>query len=283
EFYLKEMTICLLWHPALEFNTGTNNWLAYYPVINIHLNGLQSSFQKDVTDFKKLEQTLTAYGVSYNELTLKLTMAIETSHCESFLAFQDDILPFIESFTNASQYSVWRSKRNRFVFLYLDSQFEKNFVEHPFFEEQDNILLVTPSAASSPDILHLKTNKFSSRKSEKQYSLVLLDQYFAVNGTFLYNNSLFPDKTLNLQGREVIMAGFDYRPYFVINYGTTDNNSYDISYGGASLGAAQIDGTESRVAEANDWGEVYPNLTGYGSLGMVAKGMAEIAIGAMYS
>ena len=36
-------------------------------------------------------------------------------------------------------------------------------------------------------------------------------------------------------------------------------------------------------AEANDWGEVYPNLTGYGSLGMVAKSMAEIAIGAMYS
>ncbi|TMW45699.1 hypothetical protein DOY81_009222, partial [Sarcophaga bullata] len=83
------------------------------------------------------------------------------------------------------------------------------------------------------------------------------------------------------------MAGFDYRPYFVINYGTINNNSYDIAYGGASLGAAQIDGTESRVvttfcevynctvwidsSEANDWGEVYPNLTGYGSLGMVAK------------
>lgn len=107
--------------------------------------------------------------------------------------------------------------------------------------------MVTPSAASSHNILNLKTNKFSSRKSEKQYSLQLLDQYFAINGTFLYNNSLFPDKTSNLQGREVIMAGFDYRPYFVINYGATDNNSYDIAYGGASLGAAQIDGTEARV------------------------------------
>ena len=107
--------------------------------------------------------------------------------------------------------------------------------------------MVTPSAVSSPDILLLKTNKFSARKSEKQYSLQLLDQYFVLNDTFLYNNSLFPDKTLNLQGREVIMAGFDYRPYFVINYVTTDNNSYDVAYGGTLQGAAQIDGTEARV------------------------------------
>ncbi|XP_046811432.1 uncharacterized protein LOC111679581 [Lucilia cuprina] len=225
-------------------------------------------------------------------------MAIEKSHCESFLVFHDHILPFIESFINASQYSVWRSKRNRFVFGYLEETFEENFVKHPFFEAQNSILLVSKHT-SSIEIFNLKTNKFNGPKSQQQYSLLFLDQFYTTNASFLYNRSLFPDKITNLKGREVIAAGFDYRPYFVINYVEKCNNSYDVAYGDSSLGAVQIDGTETHVllvfceiynctvwidsSEATDWGEVYPNLTGDYSLGMVVNGKAEIAVGAMYS
>nr|AID61276.1 ionotropic receptor [Calliphora stygia] len=299
QLYLKDTTICLIWNSELEVDLKTVNYLDYYAVININLNNLQSCFEKDIDDFNALEKKLTEKGLSYNELTEKLTMAIEKTHCESFITFQHDILNFIESFINASQYSDWRSKRNRFVFGYIEDNFEENFQQLTFFEEQDSILLVSMDSTSSSDIFILKTNKYYGPKAEQQNSLVFLDKFYAENATFLYNHSLFPDKTANLRGREVIIAGFDYRPYFVINYGEKDNNSYDLAFGGSTLGAVQIDGTEARVvstfceiynctvwidsSEANDWGEVYPNLTGDGSLGMVVKDMAEISIGAMYS
>ncbi|KAM7344265.1 ionotropic receptor 41a [Cochliomyia hominivorax] len=298
QLYLNDTVICLIWNSDIEFDLETVNSLEYYTTLNINLIKLQKSFEQDIADFKSLEQQLRGFGLTHNDLTKKLTMSIEKTHCESFLAFQRDILPFIESFINASQYSVWRSKRNRFVFSYLDSDFEKNLIEHIFFEEQQSILMISPDASNS-DIFNIKTNKYNGPKGEKQYSLELLDRFYASNNTFLYNHPLFPDKTANLRGREIIVAGFDYRPYFVINYQNQANNSYDVAYDGSAKGAVQIDGTEGRViltfceiynctvwidsTEANDWGEVYPNLTGDGALGMIVKDMAEISVAAMYS
>lgn len=181
--------------------------------------------------------------------------------------------------------------------------------------------MVSP-ATSNSHVFNLKTNKFNGPQAEKQSSLVLLDQFDALNETFLNNCLLFEDKTANLQGREVVIAGFDYKPYFVINYVLRENNSFDLAYGDSAKGAVQIDGTEARVvttfceiynckvvidsctytnstanflnlnanfsisftpAEATDWGEVYPNLTGDFSLGMVSKDIVDISIGAMYS
>ncbi|KNC26738.1 hypothetical protein FF38_11380 [Lucilia cuprina] len=298
QLYLQDTTICLIWNPLVEFHLTTFNFREYYSVINIELNSLRKSFEQDIADFKILEKRLSDNNLRYNELTKKLTMAIEKSHCESFLVFHDHILPFIESFINASQYSVWRSKRNRFVFGYLEETFEENFVKHPFFEAQNSILLISEHTSSN-EIFNIKTNKFNGPKSQQQYSLLFLDQFYTTNASFLYNHSLFPDKITNLKGREVIAAGFDYRPYFVINYVEKYNNSYDVAYEDSSLGAVQIDGTETHVllvfceiynctvwidsSEATDWGEVYPNLTGDYSLGMVVNGKAEIAVGAMYS
>lgn len=36
-------------------------------------------------------------------------------------------------------------------------------------------------------------------------------------------------------------------------------------------------------AEADDWGEVYPNISGRGCLGMIIKGAADISLAAMYA
>uniref|UniRef100_A0A1I8P224 Ionotropic glutamate receptor C-terminal domain-containing protein n=1 Tax=Stomoxys calcitrans TaxID=35570 RepID=A0A1I8P224_STOCA len=297
QMYLQNITICVLWPTEGDF-TLINDVLASCGVINIYTPKLNSSFDKNLIDYEKLQQKFECDGLFYNDLTVKLTISIENSHCESFLVFESDILPFIESFKNASRYSEWRSKRNHFIFATSKEVQEFITEEEIFFKDQPHILVVF-AQPTNPNIFELKTNKFNGPNRSEASSLIFLDRFHAVNNSFEFNQNLFPDKIRNLQGREVIVAGFDYHPYFVIKYVQEQNNSYDLAFGSSDEGRVQIDGTETRAiltmceilnctvlidsSEANDWGEVYANLSGDASLGMVAKGTAEISVGAMYS
>lgn len=87
----------------------------------------------------------------------------------------------------------------------------------PLFSDQPNILFVVRSYANATDF-ELKTNKYVGPRSERPDQLELLDRYDAMEQRFQHNISLFPDKLRDLQGRELIMNGFDYRPYTVIKY-----------------------------------------------------------------
>lgn len=64
----------------------------------------------------------------------------------------------------------------------------------------------------------LKTNKYVGPRDEGPAQLQLLDRYNTFHDQFQLKRLLFPDKLNNLQGREVVIAGFDYRPYTVIKY-----------------------------------------------------------------
>uniref|UniRef100_A0A1A9ZX76 Ionotropic glutamate receptor C-terminal domain-containing protein n=1 Tax=Glossina pallidipes TaxID=7398 RepID=A0A1A9ZX76_GLOPL len=219
-------------------------------------------------------------------------MSIKKSHCESFLAFENDVLPFVEAFLNASIYSVWRSKRNRFVFGIQN----ENLCKHRFFNEQSAVLLVEQSIIDL-QIFYLKTNKFQGLHSKDSASFYELDIFNASSGKFINENDLFPDKIKNLKGREIVVTGYEYLPYSSVKYVSDGNNSYDLAFGSNSSGAALIDGTEiililtfcelynCRVlidsTEADDWGEVYPNISGRGCLGMIIKGAADISLAAM--
>lgn len=44
---------------------------------------------------------------------------------KSFIAFQEHIPKFAHSFYNASIYAIWRSTRNRFIFVYTDELLQK--------------------------------------------------------------------------------------------------------------------------------------------------------------
>lgn len=79
---------------------------------------------------------------------------------------------------------------------------------------------------------------------------------------------LYPDKVLNLMGKRLIMATFNYRPYSIIDL---------------NADPPVLDGTETRIAlefckklnatfdfsidAENEWGEIYENDTGNGILG----------------
>jgi hypothetical protein len=81
-------------------------------------------------------------------------------------------------------------------------------------------------------------------------------------------SDLYPDKVLNLMGKRLTMATFNYRPYSIVDL----NASPPV-----------FDGTETRIAlefckklnatfhvsidTENEWGEIYENYTGNGILG----------------
>lgn len=83
--------------------------------------------------------------------------------------------------------------------------------------DQPNILFVERSYANSTTF-ELKTNKYVGPREEEPAQLKLLDRYNTFEDQFQFKRLLFPDKLNNLQGREVVIAGFDYRPYTVIKY-----------------------------------------------------------------
>ncbi|ALC40675.1 Ir41a [Drosophila busckii] len=177
---------------------------------------------------------------------------------------------------------------------------------------QPNIIFVVRDYVNATSFA-LKTNKYVGSRTDHPEQLQLVDRYDSLQQRFQYNHSLFPDKLRDLKGREVIIAYFDYRPYTVMKYvkkniygslvasfKSSRNNIRNIGVPETSDQAyVYIDGTETRVvlnfcaqfnctlqidtSDANDWGTIYPNISGDGALGMIVNHKADISIGAMYS
>lgn len=80
--YLRDTTVCVLWPAEGKFDMQMNNLVDSCAVININTNNLNNSFVKDVGDFESLVNQFDDSGIYYNDLTLKLTLAIEKAHCE---------------------------------------------------------------------------------------------------------------------------------------------------------------------------------------------------------
>ncbi|XP_039956501.1 uncharacterized protein LOC120772140 isoform X2 [Bactrocera tryoni] len=248
--YLLSTTTCIIWPENADFAIS---WQRAKPpdaaIINIRLRDLEQSFSKDVVDFAaKREELLNDYVV-LNPFVEKLTLSIEKSHCQNFIAFQMDIPIFIDAVINASRFSIWRSSNNKFVFVYNKGDLLDEHFEHRFFEDQSGILLIERTV-TDPAIFDLKTNKFVGPRAENPKQLYLLDRFNAESNTFLHGNDLFPDKLSNLQGREVILAAFDYRPDVVLKY-YPGAPSRDRAFApNGTSGDVEMDGTEVRILKA---------------------------------
>ncbi|XP_043064147.1 uncharacterized protein LOC108089075 [Drosophila ficusphila] len=293
--YLNESTICIFWNDKFEFQLHRS--AEYTSFVGIHIKSLKGNLDRDVVDVKERKKELQENKLLFDDLLLKITVSIEVSHCETFIVFDNNIVQFVEAFTKASIYSIWRSLHNKFVFAHVANELQE-CCENIFFEDQPNILFVVRDY-SSGTIFDIKTNKYVGPKAGKPAQLKLLDRYLASEQRFQFGKFLFPNKLKNLQGREVIIAGFDYPPYTVIKH-KTNSNTRDLGVTKDSdLQNVYIDGTETRVvltfcerfnctvqidtSEADDWGTVYPNMSGYGALGMIVNHKVDICIGAMYS
>ncbi|XP_070852026.1 ionotropic receptor 25a isoform X2 [Drosophila suzukii] len=98
----------------------------------------------------------------------------------------------------------------------------------------------------------------------------------------------------NLKGREVVIGIFDYKPFMLLDY-ERKPFFYDRSENTTEVA---IDGTEIRLmltfcelynctiqvdtSEKTDWGDIYPNGSGYGLVGMVLDRRNDYGVGGMY-
>ncbi|XP_052854700.1 uncharacterized protein LOC128263666 [Drosophila gunungcola] len=130
--YLNESTICIFWNDKFEFQLlqGAD----YASFVGINIQSLKNQQCRDVVDIGLRKKALQEKELPFDDLLLKITISIEVTHCETFVVFDEDIGQFVDAFTKASVYSIWRSLHNKFVFAHVAHEL-KECCENRFFEE----------------------------------------------------------------------------------------------------------------------------------------------------
>ncbi|ALC48029.1 Ir76a, partial [Drosophila busckii] len=296
QYFTESHTTCILRHSSFDVQ------LEAFPVLNIAPDNFD--FDKDIYDYKARRFELELNGIYFNDWILKLTVAIEQSNCESFIVFQEHIPMFAHYFYNASIYSIWRSVRNRFIFAYTDeltiqSSDVENYVSGYIFHDQANILLVHAQFLNS-SVFDIKTNRFVGEGRyfgtlPKPAEMVLLQRFDAKVGRIIWNSgSVMKNKLKNLQGREVVLCLFNYKPFMLLDY-ERKPTLYDRALNDSK---AFAEGTEVRImlefcekhnctiqvdtTEKSEWGNIYSNVTGYGLMGMILDRRNDYGMGGLF-
>ncbi|KAH8328499.1 hypothetical protein KR067_010239, partial [Drosophila pandora] len=292
---------CILWHSDFDFQL---KGVEPIPVVIINSQNWENySDGYDIYDWNQKRREFDANGISYNDWTLRLTVAIEHSQCETFIAFEEQIWEFASYFYHSSIYSIWRSQRNRFIFVCTEDLLTKpqdHFLSQYIFHDQPHIILVT-SAYLNSSIFDIKINRFVGKRSfeviQPPVEFDLIQIYDAQVQEITWENGRnndVPQKLRNLQGREIIIGIFDYKPFMVLDR-EKQPTVFDRARSKADI---FIDGTDVRLmlifcelhnctvqvdtSEPSDWGDIYTNATGIGLVGMILDRRNDYGIGGMY-
>ncbi|KAH8268768.1 hypothetical protein KR018_003833, partial [Drosophila ironensis] len=317
---LDSLATCIIWHPAFDLPLGM---LGPLPLIVLDpQKWADYADDNDVYDYNGKMREFESNGIAYNDWILRLTVAIERSHCEAFIAFQEQIPEFAAFFYLSSKYSIWRSLRNQFIFIYTEELLKDKdigdylnanifhglsstpFIQVVFnkthFLDQPNILIVS-SAYLNSSLFEIRSSRFVGNRNFEaippavEFDLVQL--YDAQTKDITSGQRITSDltgKLRNLQGREVVIGIFDYKPFMVVDH-EKQPWVYDRSENKMQV---SIDGTDVRLmlsfcelhnctvqidtTEPSDWGFIYPNATGYGLVGMILDRKNDYGIGGMY-
>lgn len=82
ERYLHVSTICVLWHDDFDFQPQFGSTWNYSSFVGINIGTLSASFKHNVVDVDSRAEQLKQNELIFDDLSLKLTISIETSHCE---------------------------------------------------------------------------------------------------------------------------------------------------------------------------------------------------------
>ncbi|KAH8373322.1 hypothetical protein KR009_000616 [Drosophila setifemur] len=294
-------SICILWHPAFDFYLETVEPLPL--IIMDQQRWANYSETEDVYNYNRKRSEFERNGIPYNDWTLRLTVAIEQSHCETFIAFQEQISEFARCFYLSSIYSIWRSLRNRFILIYTEELIKKDhedYLRGYIFQDQPNILVVVSKYLNS-STFDIKTNRFVGQRNfgpnPGPVEFYIYQRFDAQQKKITWENLMIKslsEKLKNLQGREVVIGIFDYKPFMLLDY---DRQPWFFNRA-ENKSIVSIDGTEVRLmlifcelhnctiqvdtSESTDWGDIYPNGTGYGLVGMVLDRRNDYGIGGMY-
>ncbi|XP_066993966.2 probable glutamate receptor [Anabrus simplex] len=127
------------------------------------------------------------------------------------------------------------------------------------------------------DVL-LVTHQFVGKLPQAQ---IILDKWNPKTGFENYS-CLYPDKISDLQGKELILASFNYPPYTIVNE-TADPPVYagtEFNVIREYMRAHNF--TWRLVSDDELWGVVWENGSGNGLSGFISEDRADIAFGSMY-
>jgi hypothetical protein len=174
---------------------------------------------------------------------------------------------------------------------------QSQFILMKYFTDLPHILFIDFNGIENN--LEFLTTKYIGRNKTEGLEMILLNKISLNEIDTLFTSSklnLFPSKLTNVEGRDIILAIFNYMPYVLWKeVEEIESNAHEKINGTPLL----IDGTENWVFlefckrincsitisldEAGEWGEIRDNWTGNGIIGAVAEKRADIGVGALYS
>ncbi|XP_039502037.1 uncharacterized protein LOC120458425 [Drosophila santomea] len=128
--YLNESTICIFWNDKFEFQLLHN--AKYISYVGINIDRLNANRGRYIVDTGLKKKELQDKHLFLDDLVIKLILSIEVTHCETFVVFDKDIDRFVDAFTKASVYSIWRSLHNKFIFAHITNELQEP--RNHFFE-----------------------------------------------------------------------------------------------------------------------------------------------------
>ncbi|KAK9506610.1 hypothetical protein O3M35_008509 [Rhynocoris fuscipes] len=124
----------------------------------------------------------------------------------------------------------------------------------------------------------LWTSDFSLPAGTPERENIFLDKWTITNG-FLYNNQLYYDKILNLNGREIRISTFYYPTYTVV-----ENDTLEGTEGRMVMEFCRIHNCTYKVIDdGHTWGSIdISNGTAYGILGLVHARKVDMGYVGLY-
>ncbi|XP_026469828.1 probable glutamate receptor [Ctenocephalides felis] len=178
------------------------------------------------------------------------------------------------------------------IILNEEQQNESTVLEHQLFEDFPNIIVITKSSQNS---YKLSTTKYGGKYNHTEE--LYLNMWY--NASFRSDRHLFSNKISDMEGRNLKIVTFNYKPYAIWTRVESGGNAGYLEEGPESYGTVSIDGTELRAClefcnkhnctisligvDEEEWGEIYENGTGIGILGTLSEGKVDLGVGSVYS
>ncbi|KFB36231.1 AGAP002904-PA-like protein [Anopheles sinensis] len=223
-----------------------------------------------------------------------LLQAIDNG-CQSFVVAQSVATQFLDQFHPVHDRAVTRFPEKRLIVIGDATNVDGDgILNHSAIGDVIDLLFVQPRADLRR--VDLLTGQFELQPTERDGWIVLDSFNLAESEATKPLVNLFPNKRIDLRGRFLRLAIFNYEPYTI--WKDADSAEEANAYYGHHR-SLSIDGTEAQLFiefcaklncsleisldEAGEWGQIFDNRTGDGIIGALVERRADVGVGALYS
>ncbi|XP_058827155.1 uncharacterized protein LOC131687124 [Topomyia yanbarensis] len=222
---------------------------------------------------------------------MHLENAIEYG-CQSYIVISQRVMEFLQTKLTVKERTLQRIRdRNFLIYSENKALLDNSSITTTALKFFPNLWFLVPSSNTSYDFYT------QQNWNEVPSKIILADSYDIVERKFTGDGNLYLDKLFDLQGTTINMGVTDYAPYCVTkNVGANQGNAD--AFNSSVPKELFIDGLEgSLIVEfcknrncniklwpygPSDWGEIYPNGSGYGEIYSTYTKQTEFSICCLY-